>query len=50
MYVLSTLVSGFIVSFTKGWLLTLALLGIFPIVIGSMYLFMLHIFNKGKRE
>lgn len=50
LYVISMGVSGLIVSFIKGWLLALVLLGVFPLVIGSVYLCMYNIQSKGKRE
>lgn len=39
-----------VVAFSKGWLLTLVLLGVFPVLLGSMYLYMYNVQNKGKRE
>ncbi len=50
MYVIAMAISGMVVAFARGWLLTLVLLGVFPIIIGSMYLFMYNVQNKGKRE
>lgn len=49
LYVIAMAISGLIVAFVKGWLLTLVLLGVFPIIIGSMYLYMYNVQNKGKR-
>lgn len=43
-------ISGMVVAFARGWLLTLVLLGVFPVIIGSMYLYMYNVQNKGKRE
>ncbi len=50
LYVVAMAVSGFIVAFTRGWLLTLVLLGVFPLLLGSMYLYMFSVQNKGKKE
>lgn len=50
MYVVAMAISGLVVAFVKGWLLTLVLLGVFPLIIGSMYLYMYNIRTKGKRE
>lgn len=50
LYVIAMAISGMVVAFAKGWLLTLVLLGVFPILIGSMYLYMFNVQNKGKRE
>lgn len=50
MYVVAMAISGFIVAFVKGWLLTLVLLGVFPLIILSMYLFMYNVQTKGKKE
>lgn len=50
LYVIAMAISGLAVAFSKGWLLTLVLLGVFPVLIGSMYLYMYNVQNKGKRE
>jgi ATP-binding cassette subfamily B (MDR/TAP) protein 1 len=50
LYVVAMAISGLIVAFISGWLLTLVLLAAFPVTIGSMYLFMRNVQQKGKRE
>lgn len=50
LYVIAMGISGFVVAFIKGWLLTLVLLGVFPLIILSMYLYMYNVQTKGKRE
>jgi ATP-binding cassette subfamily B (MDR/TAP) protein 1 len=50
LYVIAMGISGLIVAFVSGWLLTLVLLSVFPLLIGSMYLYMKNVQNKGKRE
>lgn len=47
MYVIAMGIAGLIIAFVKGWLLTLVLFGVFPLLIGSMYLYMRHIQIKG---
>lgn len=49
-YVISMAISGLVVSLVRGWLLTLVLLGIFPLLLGAMYLYINNIHNKNKRE
>lgn len=48
-YVIAMGVSGLIIAFIKGWLLALVLLGVFPLVIASVYLCMYNIQTRGKR-
>lgn len=50
LYVVALGISGLVIAFVTGWLLTLVMFGALPVIIGSMYLFMYHIQNKGKRE
>lgn len=48
-YVISMAISGLTVSFIRGWMLTLVLLAIFPILVGAMYLYINNVHNKNKR-
>lgn len=50
LYVIAMAISGLIIAFVKGWLLTLVLFAAFPVIIGSMYLYMYNVQNKGKKE
>lgn len=49
LYVIAMGISGFVVAFVRGWLLTLVLLGVFPLLILAMYLYMYNVQTKGKR-
>lgn len=49
LYVVALGISGLVIAFVTGWLLTLVMFGALPVIIGSMYLFMYHVQNKGKR-
>lgn len=49
LYVIAMAISGLIVAFVSGWLLTLVLMAAFPVIIGSMYLYMYNVQHKGKR-
>lgn len=50
LYVIAMAITGLVIAFAKGWLLTLVLFGVFPVLIGSMYLYMRHIQTKGQKE
>jgi ATP-binding cassette subfamily B (MDR/TAP) protein 1 len=50
LYVIAMGISGLVVAFIRGWLLTLVLFGAFPVTFGSMYLYMYNVQHKGKRE
>lgn len=49
LYVIAMGISGLIIAFVRGWLLTLVLFAAFPVIILSMYMYMYSIQSKGKR-
>lgn len=50
LYVIAMGVSGLIISFLRGWLLTLVLLAVFPVLMGAMYLYVNNVQKRNMRE
>ena len=50
LYVFALGISGIVIAFSTAWLLTLVMIGALPVIVGSMFLYMYRIQNKGKRE
>lgn len=50
LYIIAMGISGLIVAFINGWLLTLVLLAVFPPMIGSFYFVAVILQNKTKKE
>ena len=50
LYVFAMGISGLIVAFVNGWLMTFVLFASFPVIILSMYMYMKNIGSKVKKE
>ena len=50
LYVIAMGITGLIIAFVNGWLMTFVLFACFPVIILSMYLYMRNIANKSKKE
>lgn len=44
------MVSGCVIALVRGWLLTLVMLSLFPLLIGSMYFYTKVNYNKSQLE
>lgn len=49
-YTISMGVTGLTIAFIKGWLLTLVLFGVLPLIIGSMCFYVYNINYKERKE
>lgn len=50
LYVIAITISGIIVAFISGWLMTFVVLSILPLLILSMFFYMKNVQSKNKRD